>query len=115
MDGAGWMIKMDAMTFAIRLREAREAARLTQRQLAEACGITDKAVSAWEQGNVDTILADNLYAVADRLGVDPRWLLTGQDGPTDVATAITEIARALADLPVEQQEAVRSLIETLRR
>ncbi len=115
MDGEGWMIKMDSMTFAIRLREAREAAGLTQRQLAESCGVTDKAVSAWEQGNVDTILADNLYAVADKLGIDPRWLLLGDDRPHQVTTTITEMARALADLPIEQQEAVRNLIHSLRR
>lgn len=37
-------------SFGDRLREARTAAGLTQEQLGAACGVTNSAVSAWENG-----------------------------------------------------------------
>lgn len=102
------MVKMDAVTFAKRLREARQRADLTQQQVADACGLTKGAVSAWEQGVTDGILAENLFCVADILRVDPRWLATGQE-PT-----AADVAREIAGIPIEQQEAVRALIRSMK-
>jgi transcriptional regulator with XRE-family HTH domain len=99
------MVKMDPVTFAKRLKDARAAAGLTQQQIADACGLTKGAVSAWEQGVTDSILAENLFCVADALRVDPRWLATGVE--SDVPS--------MAALPPEQQAAVRALIESLKR
>ena len=53
------MVKLDPVTFAKRLQEARAAAGLTQQQLADACGLTKGAVSAWENAVTDGILAEN--------------------------------------------------------
>lgn len=99
------MVKIDPMTFAKRLREARAAAGITQQQLADSCQLTKGAVSAWENGVTDSILAENLFCVADALHVDPRWLATGEESPT----------ASLAALPPEVQAAVRALIESMKR
>ncbi|MBS6941575.1 MAG: helix-turn-helix domain-containing protein, partial [Slackia piriformis] len=58
------------------IRNLREARGLTQRQLAERIGVTDKAVSKWESGRglPDISLIENL---AEALGVSVAELLTG--------------------------------------
>lgn len=58
------------------IRTLREQQGLTQRALAEAVGVTDKAVSKWESGRglPDTSLIESLAAA---LGVSVAELLTG--------------------------------------
>ena len=115
LDGRATVIRVDPVTFAKRLKDARSAAKLTQQQLADACGISDRTVSAWETGTAQGVLADHLFCVADRLGVDARWLATGEAKAPAVTSALAEIVRGLEHLPVEQQEAVRSLVRSLNR
>lgn len=99
------MVKLDPVTFSKRLQEARARSGLTQQQLADACELTKGAVSAWENGVTDSILAENLFCVADALHVDPRWLATGRE-PESVE---------LDALPPETRAAVRALIQTMKR
>ena len=58
------------------IKTLREGRRLTQRALAEAVGVTDKAVSKWESGRglPDISLVEPLAAA---LGVSVAELLTG--------------------------------------
>ncbi|MBM6905931.1 helix-turn-helix domain-containing protein [Collinsella tanakaei] len=58
------------------IKSLREGKRLTQRELAWAVGVTDKAVSKWESGRglPDISLID---ALAQALGVSVAELLTG--------------------------------------
>ena len=99
------MVKIDSVTFAKRLHDARAKAGMTQQQLADACGLTKGAVSAWENGVTDSILAENLFCVADALHVDPRWLATGQESET----------ASIATLSPEIQQAIRALIQSMKR
>jgi transcriptional regulator with XRE-family HTH domain len=103
------MVKLDPVTFAKRLQEARARAGITQQQLADACGLTKGAVSAWENAVTDGILAENLFCVADALHVDPRWLAVGESSPSG------DLAASIVELPVEQQAAVRALIQSMKR
>lgn len=50
------MLTVNPMTFAKRLKDSRLAAGMTQRQLADKCGISDRTVSAWETGLAEGIL-----------------------------------------------------------
>jgi transcriptional regulator with XRE-family HTH domain len=105
---------IDAMNFADRLRYARKRSGLTQEQLAEGCGISNRTVSAWEKGVAEGILAENLFCVADKMGVDARWLATG-DGPEPGEYRTTaDIERDLRNLSPEKQEAVRTIVKTLK-
>lgn len=52
----------------------------SQSGLARACGISDSAVAQWTSGQTKHIRQDNLFAAADYLGVEARWLATGK-GP----------------------------------
>jgi transcriptional regulator with XRE-family HTH domain len=59
---------VDAMNFPGRLRELREAAGLTQSQLADKTGVKRDAVARWEAGNREPSWS-NVVALADALGV----------------------------------------------
>lgn len=66
-------------TIADRIKIAlSQSAKLTQRGIANACGISDAAVSQWVSGSTQNIRPDNLFATADYLGVSARWLATGK-------------------------------------
>lgn len=103
------IVKMDPVTFSTRLQEARAKAGITQQQLADACGLTKGAVSAWENGVTDGILAENLFCVADALHVDPRWLAVGEQSTSG------DLAASFAELPPDQQAAVRALLQSMKR
>lgn len=60
---------MDASTLAARIRELREAAGMTQAGLAEAAGLTARAVEGLERGRGMPRL-DTACALADAMGVD---------------------------------------------
>ena len=72
------------MHWGDRLRTERNAAQLTQLDLANVCAITKAAVSQWERGG--GIRPDNLFALADRLRVDAKWLATGKGSRTPSVT-----------------------------
>src|SRR4051794_26422612 len=71
---------MDATRFAGRLKELREAAGLTQKQLAEKAGMGQRTVSALEQGLSDPIWSTAI-ALAKALGADLRAFLEEPSGP----------------------------------
>ena len=57
-----------------KIRQLRERRGMTQKQLADALGLSHVAICLWETGeNVPTI--QNLYRLADILGCDARDLL----------------------------------------
>lgn len=104
-------LTMDPVDFSERFRWARDRAEVTQQQIADRCGISNRTISAWENGKADGILAENLFCVADFLRVNPRWLATGR-GSSDPESAL---GKDFAELPAERQEVVRSLISTLKK
>ena len=63
--------------FALRLKQARENAGLTQEQLAETVGVTRQAVSRWEQGHTQPDL-EMLVALSGALEVDTEFLIFGK-------------------------------------
>lgn len=59
-----------------RIRIAREAARFSQRSLAEALGTNQRKIQHWETGH--TSISDyELTRLARVCGVDTEWLTTG--------------------------------------
>jgi transcriptional regulator with XRE-family HTH domain len=102
---------MKRMTFAKRFRESRLKAGLTQEELAHAIGVTNRTVSAWETGRAADVLAENLFAAADKMGVDPRWLATGVN---DTSKKVTDITQNLGSLSPEKLETLRALLRSLK-
>lgn len=64
-----------------RLKEARKKANKSQKDVVEAIGITQSALSQLETGRVDS--SSHLPAIANFLGVDAYWLQTGEH-PTSI-------------------------------
>jgi transcriptional regulator with XRE-family HTH domain len=63
------------MTIGGRIRDARKAAGLTQRELAQKLGVRNTTVSKWESGAVRQIPTERLMALAGALGETPSGLL----------------------------------------
>jgi transcriptional regulator with XRE-family HTH domain len=60
---------MDPKVFGARLKELRERTGQTQKALADRAGISQRAVSHWEQGLREPSWS-NVLALAEALGVD---------------------------------------------
>jgi DNA-binding XRE family transcriptional regulator len=58
------------------LIEARIAARLTQRQLAERIGVAEQQIQRWEANGYSGVNLDRLQSIADALGVQMRETIT---------------------------------------
>jgi DNA-binding XRE family transcriptional regulator len=58
------------------LIEARIAARLTQRQLAERIGVAEQQVQRWEANDYSGVGLDRLQSIADALGVQIHETIT---------------------------------------
>ncbi len=64
---------------ALRIKQAREDAGLSQRELAMRSGITQQQISYVENG--DRLLTSyNVVKLADALGISTDYLLTGKSG-----------------------------------
>lgn len=60
-----------------RLREMRKALGLTQRQLGDALGIRDSAISKIEKGE-NALTEQNIRAICREFNVSYEWLSTGR-------------------------------------
>ncbi|MBY6067061.1 helix-turn-helix transcriptional regulator [Leisingera aquaemixtae] len=67
----------DAATFGDRVAAAREAAGMTQGQLARRIGVKKSTLSAWER-DLSEPRANKLTMLAGLLNVSMSWLLTGE-------------------------------------
>jgi HTH-type transcriptional regulator, cell division transcriptional repressor len=75
------------MTIGDRIRQRRSELSLTQLDIAKALETDSMSVSRWERGVSTPSRPELLVQLADALGVDVRWLITGGD---DVAATGTE-------------------------
>jgi len=91
----------DAATFGDRVAGAREAARMTQAQLARRLGIKKATLMSWED-DLSEPRANRLSMMAGVLNVSIMWLLIGEgDGasePADDTQTVPEFGEILAEL-----------------
>jgi transcriptional regulator with XRE-family HTH domain len=99
-EATGWF-DADVATFGDRLAGAREAAGLSQEQLAKRLGVRLTTVQAWED-DASEPRANRLQMMAGMLNVSIRWLLTGEgeglDAPASSGTLSDTAQAALKDL-----------------
>lgn len=69
---------MTTSTCGDRLRAERINQGFTQDQLARGISVTKNAISAIERGETKNPRPETLFALADFLQIDPRWLITGR-------------------------------------
>lgn len=75
-----------AKTFGQRLKELREARKLTQDQVAQAVGIKQGSFTQLETGKSKRPSSVTLTRLGRYFEVDPEWLLTGKGQQTPVET-----------------------------
>lgn len=91
----------DTATFGDRLAGAREAAGLSQRDLAVRLGVNTKTLQAWEDDRKEP-RANRLQMLAGMLDVSLGWLMTGRgegigappagvDVPANVSAILVEL------------------------
>ena len=109
------------MTLGLRLRRARKHAKLTQKELESASGVSQKTISKIERGAQGSSSA--IVQLASACGVRPQWLATNDQPmiepsapprlaqrPPQYAALSDEaidLARAWMSLPPERRECVR--------
>ena len=100
-----------------RLLHARLEAGLTQSELAEQLGTTQRVIAHWERLAVE-MRADQLAALADALGVTADYLLGREEarplkgGPSGRTRKVFEEVSAL---PRSQQQSIVELVEVMLR
>jgi transcriptional regulator with XRE-family HTH domain len=90
-----------------RLRALRQAAGLTQVQLAEMAGLTQSFISRLEQGKTD-VSVSHMVAIANAVGVRPSDLL-------ELGSAQSRLLVAIDNLPEDQRETAADILEMLAR
>lgn len=77
-----------------RLRQAREAKGLNKTEFARLIGVSNPTVTDWEKATLDggirTLAGGNLTKVCTVLGIDARWLLTGEDSAPAARPVLNE-------------------------
>jgi len=105
----------DRTEFAQRLVAARKAAGLTQKELAERVGVSQRVIAYWERESVG-LKSEQLNAVAEALGTSVDSLLGRSEpaprrgGPTGRARRLFEQIEAM---PRAQQSRVLDMVETV--
>ncbi|UWS06633.1 helix-turn-helix domain-containing protein [Phaeobacter inhibens] len=106
----------EAATFGDRVAAARDAAGMTQAQLARRLGIKKTTLAGWEQ-DLSEPRANKLSMMAGLLNVSMRWLLTGEgEGmeapageqvPQDLVAVMTELRQLREELRGNADRAAR--------
>lgn len=95
-----------------RLKLAREARGLTQVELAKVAGVPQQTISALETKQSSVTKADTLFLLSDALGVNARWLATG-DGEMDKPPS-SELIDLANSMPPDKLAAVLAVIKALK-
>lgn len=86
----------DAATFGDRVAAAREAAGMTQKQLAKRLGVRVATLRSWED-DLSEPRANRLSIMAGLMNVSMMWLINGEgeglSGPVDAADVLGEETR----------------------
>lgn len=99
----------ETATFGDRVAAARDAAGMTQTQLARRLGVKKSTVVGWEN-DLSEPRANKLSMMAGLLNVSIVWLLTGEGEGTEPPSEGDELSGDLAGLLIE----LRSLRQEMR-
>ena len=92
----------DAATFGDRLAGAREAAGLSQKELATRIGVKQTVIANWEN-DIKEPRANRLQMLSGLLGVSLSWLLTGEGEGPDAPSEDSPVSPDLVDLLAEMR------------
>jgi transcriptional regulator with XRE-family HTH domain len=114
--GIGRPAKSRRTPFGQRLAALRQERGLTQTQLAEKLGTTQRVITYWERGSV-ALRADQLAALAQALDSSTDQLLGAATAPRKAQAGPVGRLRQVFDraskLPRHQQQRIISVVEAL--
>ena len=86
-------------TIGQRIKERRSELKFTQRSLGKRAGVAHVTISQWERDETSP-RGDNLFRLAEALGVEPGWIIRGEGGHEQEGDVIviTPLQRELLDL-----------------
>ena len=96
----------EAATFGDRLAGAREAAGLSQEELARRLGVRAPTLRAWEDDRAEP-RAEKLRFMSGMLGVTLGWLLTGDGEGAPAAPESADVAAILQEMRALRAEMAR--------
>ena len=99
----------DTATFGDRVAAARDAAGMTQQQLARRLGVKAATLKAWED-DISEPRANRLSMLAGLLNVSITWLINGEGEGVDSPEIVPEMSQEMSDLLLE----IRTLKSTLK-
>ena len=99
----------DTATFGDRVAAARDAAGMTQQQLAKRLGVKAATLKAWED-DISEPRANRLSMLAGLLNVSITWLINGEGEGVDSPEIVPEMSQEMSDLLLE----IRTLKSTLK-
>lgn len=94
-----------------RIREAREALKLTQEDLGSVAGISGTAVSLWESGDTKSIKPEHLFKIARKLRKSAEWLVTGEGTQLPREELYDALSQLPADTPQQSLDFIQYQIE----
>ena len=94
---------MDQMKIGAYLKELRKEKNLTQEQIAEKFGVSQRSVSRWENGNTMPNISV-LIELADYYGVDLREILNGERKENHMDADLKETLVMVADYTNEEKK-----------
>jgi transcriptional regulator with XRE-family HTH domain len=89
-----------------RIRQAIDASGLKQAEIARRVGVERQTVGDWYHGRSVNVRPDHLFALADVLGVEARWLATGHGPRERVSPILSNYAEVIRQLSPEAREAL---------
>jgi transcriptional regulator with XRE-family HTH domain len=109
---------MDTSDISTRIAQRMAELGMTQAELARRCHIDRSAVNQWLNGSVKNIRPENLVALADALGLEIRWIITGR-GPRlakqDPPMNWDDNDRELLNAPSEIKQIFHKILESTRQ
>lgn len=92
------------------LKSRRIELGLTMKDVADAVGVSESAISRWESGEISNMRRDRIYLLAKKLEISPLVIM-GYEEPTDRAKQFAEMIK---DFSEEEIKDVLSYMEFIR-
>ena len=96
-----------------RIQIARKKKRLTQEQLALQIGVSQSYIAKLEKGRAENPGSQVMADIINALDTSPGWLYYGREEMDDLDEDSIDVAIIYNNLPANQREAVRRLLETI--
>ena len=88
------------MSIANKIRFLRESKDMTQVEFGRIAGVSDKAVSTWENGSAEPRMGA-IQKIADYFGVSKGWIVDDSESPSADALFIEEHGQTIYDIAMK--------------